>query len=137
MRTDTSDHVPEHVRQFLRNVADSYEKLYTLVALFQHAGPLRLEELTARVGFSETVLLETLRLLRGADVVVHGPQAGQFMYAAGDSERDASVAWLAGRVDEPNVELVQLLNDTAMSRVRAALYVRFCAAEFREDDVLQ
>lgn len=128
--------VPEAVRELLRTVADSFEKLYTLIALFRRQRQTSLDELMTQVQLPEPTLVEALYDLLGSGLVGRGSRPREFVYNAGDGVRDASVAWLSAQFDHAshaNVDIVKLLSQTALQRVRAAVYQRMEQAAVMPD----
>jgi len=132
-RTVQSIRVPEHVRAFLHSVSDSYEKLYTLLALFSQSAGATLVSLCERLGLDDGTVVVALEALRRAGVVKPDSQR-MFVYVSDRGPRHASVEWLAEHHDLASVEIAKLLNDIALARVRAALHGRLSIVTRRNVD---
>jgi predicted RecB family endonuclease len=114
---------PETVQHILRNFVDSYEKLYTLVALFRRSTGASADQLATQLGLAESTVVEALTELKKQAVITTGPTPDRFVYVTGNPARDEGLTWLAEQLEAGGVELVRVLNEAALSRVRDTLYM--------------
>jgi hypothetical protein len=119
--------IPDDVRRFLQDHVDSHEKLSALLLLRRRQERTWTSaEAAAELTIAESGLEQALDELCASGLVSRAA-AGQYRYAAAP-ELDALAASTAQWLQNCPVEMVQLLSENAMQRVRSSAARTFAEA---------